>query len=750
MKLSDNEKRDLVKLIEEGKNLPEKYRFLLFENSRQIELNWNGKSEEVTNIDLPFQIIEQVDEPRTENVKLAQGSFDFASGRQTAGWTNKLIWGDNKYILSSLKNGPMRDEIENEGGIKLIYIDPPFDVGADFSMDVEVGENSYHKKPNVLEHIAYRDTWGLGKDSFLSMIYERLILMKDLLSEDGSIFVHCDTRVNYLLRSILDELFGKENYVNEIIWKRVSGGKNVTKNLPKNNDHILWYSKSEDLNVYDVYTAPSNELIKTYVFDDNDGRGKYRTQPMINPGVRPTLQFDYKDNDGKIWKHPKNGWRFKEERIRELENNNMLVKKETLSFKYYLKDKLEKGVILSNNWSDITGSTVGFSKESTNYPTQKPEKLLSRIIKMVTKENDLVCDFFAGSGTTAAVSEKLGRKWICSDLGKFSIHTIRKRMIAIQRELKKSEKNWRAFEILNLGKYQRQHYIYDGKIERDEIKNNIKRKKEYEFKKLILNAYKSNEIDGFKTIHGKKNDYFVSIGPINQPLSRNHVEEVIEECLKNKITSVDILGFEYEMGLFPTIQEEAKSKGLRLSYKQIPMEVFDQRAVSKNEIIFHDVAYIEFKPIFKGKKISVELKDFAVFYNEENLNIDEKILPGKSKIIVENGQIIEKKKNKNGVITEYVLTKKWYDWIDYWSVDFNYESKPEIIKFKTPDGKLEEEWTGNYIFENEWQSFRNNTDNHKLELRSSEKELTSNKTKVAVKVVDIFGNDTMKVVEVKI
>ena len=601
-----------------------------------------------------------------------------------------------------------------------------------------------------MEHIAYRDTWGLGKDSFLSMIYERLILMKDLLSEDGSIFVHCDTRVNYLLRSILDELFGKENYVNEIIWKRVSGGKNVTKNLPKNNDHILWYSKSKDLNVYDVYTAPSNELIKTYVFDDNDGRGKYRTQPMINPGVRPTLQFDYKDNDGKIWKHPKNGWRFKEERIRELENNNMLVKKETLSFKYYLKDKLEKGVILSNNWSDITGSTVGFSKESTNYPTQKPEKLLSRIIKMVTKENDLVCDFFAGSGTTAAVSEKLGRKWICSDLGKFSIHTIRKRMIAIQRELKKSEKNWRAFEILNLGKYQRQHYIYDGKIERDEIKNNIKRKKEYEFKKLILNAYKSNEIDGFKTIHGKKNDYFVSIGPINQPLSRNHVEEVIEECLKNKITSVDILGFEYEMGLFPTIQEEAKSKGLRLSYKQIPMEVFDQRAVSKNEIIFHDVAYIEFKPIFKGKKISVELKDFAVFYNEENLNIDEKILPGKSKIIVENGQIIEKKKNKNGVITEYVLTKKWYDWIDYWSVDFNYESKPEIIKFKTPDGKLEEEWTGNYIFENEWQSFRNNTDNHKLELRSSEKELTSNKTKVAVKVVDIFGNDTMKVVEVKI
>ena len=149
---------------------------------------------------------------------------------------------------------------------------------------------------------------------------------------------------------------------------------------------------------------------------------------------------------------------------------------------------------------------------------------------------------------------------------------------------------------------------------------------------------------------------------------------------------------EYEMGLFPTIQEEAKLKGLRLSYKQIPMEVFDKRAVSKGEVIFHDVAYIEFKPVFKGKKLSIELTDFAVFYNEDNLSIDENLSPGKSKIIVENGQIIEKKKDKNGIIKENILTKKWYDWIDYWSVDFDYESKPEVIKFKTNDGKIEEEW----------------------------------------------------------
>ena len=362
----------------------------------------------------------------------------------------------------------------------------------------------------------------------------------------------------------------------------------------------------------------------------------------------------------------------------------------------------------------------------------------------------MICDFFAGSGVFASVAEKLNRKWICSDLGKFSIHTIRKRMIDIQRKLKKEEKNWRAFEILNLGKYQRQHYIYDGKSERDEIKITIKKNKEIQFKKLILDAYKATEIDGFKTIHGKKSDNLVSIGPINQPLSRNHVEEVIEECLRNKITSVDILGFEYEMGLFPTIQEEAKSKGLRLAYKQIPMEVFDKRAVSKGEIIFHDVAYIEFKPIFKGKKLSIELIDFAVFYNEDNLNVDENLAFGKSKIIVENGQIIEKQKDKNGIIKENILTKKWYDWIDYWSVDFNYESKPEIIKFKTKEGRIEEEWTGNYVFENEWQSFKGKKGSEKLELKSSEREILSGKTKVAVKVVDIFGNDTMKILQVKI
>ena len=230
MKLTDNEIRDINRYLDKGKPLPEKYRFLLFEDKREVELVWNGKTSEVCNVVLPFQVIEQVDEPRAEEaVKLQMDLFDLQSGRQIKGWNNKLIWGDNKLILSSLKNGSLREEIEAQGGVKLIYIDPPFDVGADFSMNIEIGGETLTKKPGILEEIAYRDTWGKGADSFIAMIYERLVLMRDLLADDGSIYVHCDWRVNSYIRLVLDEVFGKERHSNEISWCYSIGGKGNTR-----------------------------------------------------------------------------------------------------------------------------------------------------------------------------------------------------------------------------------------------------------------------------------------------------------------------------------------------------------------------------------------------------------------------------------------------------------------------------------------------------------------------------------------
>ena len=167
--LTDAETRDLIKLIQEGKPLPEKVRFILFQDKREVELVWNGKTLEVTTAVLPFQTLEHIDEPREEaGEKEAAGLFELP-GRQIKGWTNKLIWGDNKLILSSLKAGALRHQIEEAGGLKLVYIDPPFDVGADFSMDIEIGAETFHKEPNLLEQIAYRDTWGRGTDSFIAM-----------------------------------------------------------------------------------------------------------------------------------------------------------------------------------------------------------------------------------------------------------------------------------------------------------------------------------------------------------------------------------------------------------------------------------------------------------------------------------------------------------------------------------------------------------------------------------------------------
>lgn len=408
------------------------------------------------------------------------------------------------------------------------------------------------------------------------------------------------------------------------------------------------------------------------------------------------------------------------------------------------------------------------SSEAVGYPTQKPEALLERIIKASSNEGDLVADFFCGSGTTAAVAEKLGRKWIVSDLGKFAIHTTRKRMIGVQRQLKAEGKDYRAFEILNLGKYERQHYIGVNPNLREEEQRKQLEEKEAAFLDLILRAYRAEKTTGFAAFHGKKAGRLVAVGPVNLPVTRLFVEEIILECRKKHITKVDILGFEFEMGLFPNVLDEARAKGIDIAPKYIPAEVFDKRAVEKNQVVFHDVSYIEVKPIVReGKKhespsVAMELTDFSVFYSQDSIaNAEAEIKNKGSRIVVEKGQIVKVSKDKDGIVTREVLTKNWTDWIDYWSVDFDFESKREIIRvpINPPNpplakggseaGGFEEVWTGDYIFENEWQSFRTKKD-RSLELKSVFHECTPGRRKIAVKVVDIFGNDTMTIVDVSV
>lgn len=713
MNLSDTEKTRIIELIKAGEKLPKEYIYKLFADEEDVFLFWNGRKEDVTNVALPFHSVEHIDEPRKEEKK--QGDmfemFD-TRGRQLKGWTNKLIWGDNKLILSSLANGPIRDEIEKEGGLKLIYIDPPFAVGADFGFEIEIGGEKAEKKQSIIEEIAYRDTWGKGISSYLSMMYERLKLMHNLLADDGSMFLHCDYRVTSYLRLLLDDVFGVANHRNNIVWyyRRWTAGSN---SFQKMHDDILFYSKSDSFDLNPVFIEATDGQKKKHEkgWDRNTAKIEGRRQPQL-------LVYNQEKVDA-------------------------AVKSGQINLKDYARIvKVNTGETIAPDVWEINFINSQ-SDERLGYPTQKPEALLERIIKASSNEGDLIAGFFCGSGTTAAVAEKLGRKWITTDLGRFSIHTARKRLIGVQRELQKNGKDFRAFEILNLGKYERQFFM-------DDLTNGKRKAKEDLYVDLILEAYKAKRIDGHSTLHGQKAGRFVHVGPLDVPVTQSRLVDIFEECRKNLYTQVDVLGFEFEMGLTPQFIQELKEKGVSITLKYIPKDVFDKRAVEKGQVKFFDVAYLKTKEKINGKSITIELTDFVTHYTQDDIEELQQSMRAGSKVVIEDGQIIKVEKDKNGIITKTILTKDWHDWIDYWAIDFNYEDKKEIIKIKNDSGEIEEHWTGNYLFENEWQSFRTKK-NPTLEFTSIAYEYKkAGKYKVMVKVVDILGIDTSKIIEVHI
>lgn len=737
--MTDNEKNQIIELIKAGEKLPKEFIYKLFADEEDVFLFWNGRKEDVSNIALPFHSIEHIDEPRKEAAKAQTSLFetDFR-GRQLKGWTNKLIWGDNKLILSSLANGYMREEIEKEGGLKLIYIDPPFAVGADFGFNIEIGGETAEKTQSVIEEIAYRDTWGKGISSYLSMMYERLKLMHNLLATDGSIYVHCDWRVSSFLRLALNEIFGIDNFSVEIIWQRTTSHAQK-QSFGNVHDYILLYRKSKEKFTWNPQYEPhSEEHIKKYYNNlDKDGR-RFALDNLTAAGSGPARMFFGKELSPPSGTH----WRYSQENIDKLSKEGLIVmtSNDRPRFKRYL-DTLE-GRIISALWADIYPINSQ-AHESLSYPTQKPEALLERIIKASSKEGDLIADFFCGSGTTAAVAEKLGRKWITTDLGRFSIHTARKRLIGVQRELQSSGKDFRAFEMLNLGKYERQFFM-------DDLTNGKRKAKETLYVDLILEAYKAKRIEGHTSLHGSKAGRFVHVGPLDVPVTQTRLMDIFEECKQKLYTQVDVLGFEFEMGLTPQFIQELKEKGVSVTLKYIPKDVFDKRAVEKGQVRFFDVAYLNTREIIKGKTIRVELTDFVTHYSQDDLEDIQQTMKKGNRIVFDNGQILRLDKTELGVLTKTILTKNWHDWIDYWAIDFNYEDRKEILKIKNEQGEVEEKWTGNYLFENEWQSFRTKKD-PTFEFVSIPHEYSKpGRYKIMVKVVDILGIDTSKVVEVEV
>ena len=688
--LSDQERDEIIEAIRAGRALPARYRASLFEDAQETELIWPGKTTEVERVVLPFQSIEHIDEPRSGTVKQPDlFSVSETSGRQIGGWSNKLIWGDNKLVLSSLVNGPLRKQIDDAGGLKLVYIDPPFDVGADFSIDVEVGEVNVNKQASVVEEIAYRDTWGRGKDSFASMLYERLQLIRDLLHPDGSIYVHCDYRVSGIIRMILDEIFGSDNLRNEIVWWYKDPSGTVKDRFKRKHDSIFFYTRSD--NAYfnrDAVRVPYSE----------------GTMKQAAAGTKSFGRVTEVHPDGKL-----------------------------------REDVWDIPIINS------------MAKERLGYPTQKPQDLLEVVLKASTQPGDLVADFFCGSGTTIAVAERLGRKWIGADLGRFAVHTARKRLIGVQRELASANEPYRAFEILNLGSYERQYFLgvdQNGEAVALEASKDEMRVK---FVDLVMGAYgghKSEQLPGFDGVKGNAS---VLIGPLDAPVTEESVRRAIDTAKKAGITRVDILGFEFEMGIKPVMQDTAKDEGVTLTLRYIPNDVFDKRAIAKGQVKFYDVGYLEFKPKqAKDGSVTVELEEFSVFYAQEDADAAASGLRnGQARVVVDGGQVVRVAKDKKGAITKDILTKSWTDWIDYWAVDFDFESQREIVRVVSDDGE-KDVWTGRYIFENQWQDFRTKDSRELTKVSDKHTYDLPGEYKIAVKVVDVFGNDTTKVVKLKV
>ncbi|MBW6480293.1 MAG: site-specific DNA-methyltransferase [Bacteroidales bacterium] len=623
---------------------------------KKTELVWRGKYDDEGRLvpiekpgPFPFQIVESINDPRIEkgDAQATQTSlFDIWKGDEGTtfedGWKNKLIWGDNKFVMSSLLE-------KFAGKIDLIYIDPPFATGADFRTKIKVGERKEEivKGHSVIEEKAYRDTWGAGNDSFISMMYERISLIHELLSDKGLFCLHVDYRLTAHLRLILDEIFGPSRLVNEIIWHYQSGGRQEN-SFSFKHDTIWIYSKGEK-----------------WTFDI-ESIGIERGSEKRNNMKREI------DPDGRVY---------------------FTIKSAGKIYKYYEDEKMTPPDV----WTDINHLQQK-DPERVDYPTQKPENLLKKIINGLTEPNSLVADVFVGSGTTCCVAEKLNRRWIGVDLGRYAIHTTRKRLLELELSKsltdigKKYGKKVKPFEILNLGKYERQFWQVKAFGKKDE------KQAMYEYLAFILKLYGAEPITGSSHIHGKKGNALVYIGAVDAPVTIQEVADALKDTKDMGQKELHVLGWEWEMGLNDAIQEVAKQMAVRLKLRIIPMDAIDPQAAGKGDVKFFELAYFKTEIESKGLKAKVKLEDFVIPHTD--------LIPPDVKESI----------------------KKWSDWIDYWAVDFEFQ---------------------NDTFNNGWTSYRTKKE-RTLRLAADYEYPKAGTYKIFVKIIDIFGIDTSQVYEIKV
>jgi adenine-specific DNA-methyltransferase len=663
----------------------------------RTELVWDGKYDEygrrrsvdVAGAAMPMQKIETVDMPRSEALASGQTTFGELSTTLQEDFRNRLIWGDNKLVMASLLK-------EFRGKIDLIYIDPPFDVGADFTMQVPIGDDkdAAGKDQSLLEMVAYRDMWGKGTDSYLHMMFERLLLMKELMSEKGSIYVHSDWRVGHHLGLMMDELFGVENNVNTLTWKRAGAHSHAaqgTSHFGKVTDCIHFYSKRDDRTWTQLYVPHREEYIEQmYRYFDKDTGRRYRLDNLTvtNGGPKGNPQYEFLG----VTRY----WRYNKEKMQRLYEQGRVIQTQpgrVPAYKRYLDEM--PGAEVPDIWTDIS-PIASQGLERSDYATQKPEALVERIICASSNEGDLVADFFCGSGTTGSVAERLGRRWIMCDLGRFAIHTSRKRLIELQRRLQADGKSYRAFDVYNLGRYERQWW------QRERLQGY-----DSDHRRVVLGFYKAEPLARPTTLHGRKGGAFVYVDSIDSLLTRDEVRAAAQEAHAAGGRELHCLAWEFEMDLRLVAQEIEASEGVHIRLLTIPREIMEKNRTDAPP--FFEVAVLEAEAVYSKvggkKKIDIRLKKF---------------LPSLAEVPSKELAALKERAAKDG-----------FDFIDFWAVDFN--------------------WQEDRPFEHHWQDYRTRKDR---KLKTTSDALFDGYPKkgiyrACVKVVDIFGCDTSIVVEVR-
>lgn len=608
---------------------------------------------------------------------------DFNAALDGGTWMNRLVYGDNLLTMQALLAGDPQTGLPSlRGKVDLIYIDPPFDSKADYRTPITLPNANLEQKPTVIEQFAYADTWEEGTISYLKMIYPRLVLMKELLSERGSIYVHIDWHIGAYVKIILDDIFEKDNFRNEIIWKRgtVKGAKAVGNQYARNHDMILYYSRSNDYVYHTQYLPYTEEYIKQrYTKDDNDGRGPYTDQAI---GTRS------------------------EESLKELEIDNRIfvTSNGKRRVKYYLSEA--KGIALDDSWNDIS-EVNSMAKENVGYATQKPEPLLERIIKASSNEGDLVCDFFGGSGTTAAVAEKLGRRWITCDIGKPAALVMRKRFI---------DQDVKPFLYQSIGDYQKEAFH-----------NNKKLRRVGDLSQVVLGLFGALPFTpeqvsdrNFGYIKGTRT--LVMVDSPNRLTTAATVRRAVEakaSLLGGDWDKVIVLGWNFAFDISQAIE---KYKNSNVEVLVIPPDLLDKlskkgfkKLIADKTVRFSSLQYLVVNP--------VEVKTNESGEDELCISLNNYVLLSPDNIPLDD---------KDKLKLQQVMEQDPLSLVEYWSIDPDYDRE---------------------TFRSTWQDYRENVDNDSDPLHcvysTRIKMPHKDERKVCVKAVDVFGFESQVILDVK-